>query len=164
MGVDRYLALGSDEFNAAWKLFQEQFPIPEGISHPAPFPKEVIAECVRIFAERVEGKYLKVLDPFAGVGRVHVLNYMVEGCWVDTYGMEIEEEWAVVHRHTVCGDSTLEAWIDETFDAIVTSPPYGNRLADGPSKGSKRISYADGLGRKLSPFNSAKYQWGRHVS
>jgi hypothetical protein len=67
-----------------------------------------------------------VFDPFAGVGTIHQLRpeFM-------TYGYEIEPEWAVMSQFTICGDSTdLPAAWNNTFAAVVTSPTYGNRMAD----------------------------------
>ena len=86
-----------------------------------------------------------VLDPFAGVGGVHQLADRYPA--LTTLGIEIEPELAELHPRTVHGDSrrasTLTAELcaaagrqlgpgDKPWvaDAIVTSPAYGNRLAD----------------------------------
>ena len=45
---------------------------------------------------------------------------------------------------------------------MVTSPTYGNRMADhhNARDGSKRITYRHTLGRALTPGNSGAMQWG----
>jgi len=86
-----------------------------------------------------------ILDPYAGIGRVHELGRD------DTYGIEIEPEWAATHQHTVWADSsTLRRvegeWADRYCsvvqkengergniarpNAVITSCDYGNRMAD----------------------------------
>jgi len=47
-------------------------------------------------------------------------------------------------------------------DAIVTSPTYGNRMADHheAKDDSTRLTYTHTLGRKLSEDNSGAMQWG----
>lgn len=70
-----------------------------------------------------------VLDPFAGVGRIHELRDLVED--LTTLGIEIEPEWAALHPSTWVGNS-LElplSWTDR-WDAVVTSVTYGNRFSD----------------------------------
>jgi SAM-dependent methyltransferase len=96
-----------------------------------------------------------VLDPFAGVGRIHNLPN-------DTLGVEIEPEWARSHPGTVNADALALPFPDDTFDAIVTSPTYGNRLADSHNArdGSVRHSYTHDLGRKLHANNSGAMHWG----
>jgi tRNA G10 N-methylase Trm11 len=68
----------------------------------------------------------KVLDPFAGTGRIHELRPRVQ-----TYGIEIEPEGAAMSRYTRVGDATKlpKKWTG-FFDAIATSCSYGNRMAD----------------------------------
>lgn len=99
-----------------------------------------------------------VLDPFAGVGRIHEL----ERPGRVTVGVEIELEWAATHPHTVCGDSTSLPFPNETFDYIATSPTYGNRMADhhNARDDSRRFTYKHMLGRDLHPNNSGRMQWG----
>jgi hypothetical protein len=66
-----------------------------------------------------------VLDPFAGVGGIHSLCKPAR-----TVGVELEPEWAACHPRTVVGDATRLPFPDNTFDAVATSPAYGNRMAD----------------------------------
>lgn len=73
-----------------------------------------------------------VLDPYAGIGGIHALRDLLPG--IDTLGVEIEEPFAACHPDTLWGDSReLAKRIGDragTITAVVTSPDYGNRLAD----------------------------------
>lgn len=98
------------------------------------------------------------LDPFAGTGKVHLL----ERKGLRTVGIEIEPEWAEIHPQTVVGNALHLPFPDSTFDAVVTSPCYGNRMADShdAKDDSKRNTYTHVLGRKLHSDNSGAMQWG----
>jgi len=121
-----------------------------GVSHPARYSTNLIP----IFADILDG-YDHVLDPFAGTGRIHDLP-------MHTVGIEIEPEWAALHPDTVEGSALELPWEDAEFDAVCTSPTYGNRLADShnASDPERRRSYTHDLGRKLSDDNSGAMQWG----
>lgn len=101
-----------------------------------------------------------VLDPFAGTGRIHELATDERR----TVGIEIEQEWADKHEDTIHGEAieTLEDMADDTFDAIATSPTYGNRMADhhNATDDSVRLTYKHTLGRDLTDGNSGAMQWG----
>jgi SAM-dependent methyltransferase len=60
------------------------------------------------------------------------------------------------------GDALNLPFPDDTFDGIVTSPCFGNRLADSHNAqdGSLRRSYTHDLGRKLREGNAGVMQWG----
>lgn len=133
--------------------------------HPAKFSQpilDVLARLVRAEATRVGHPYpLRVLDPFAGIGRVHQL---ARPDVIETVGVEIEPEWAACHHSTVCADSIewMSRWEGEPFDAICSSPCYGNRFSDShdAKDGSVRHSYTHDLGRPLSEGTSADLPWG----
>ncbi|HKX71384.1 MAG TPA: ParB N-terminal domain-containing protein [Acidimicrobiales bacterium] len=123
-----------------------------GISHPARFSLALLP----IFAEALPpDQYKVVLDPFAGTGRIHELENT-------TVGVEIEPEWAELHPDTQVGSALDLPFADGDFDAVCTSPCYGNRLADAhdAADGSVRRSYTHDLGRKLNPDNAGALQWG----
>ena len=123
-----------------------------GLSHPARYPNALIP----ILAAAVPvDQFLRVLDPFAGTGRIHQLPN-------ETVGIEIEPEWAALHDDTICGSALALPFDSDSFDAIVTSPTYGNRLADAGYSATpdRRHSYTFDLGRKLSDDNSGGMYWG----
>lgn len=106
------------------------------INHPATYSDEILRVIRIILDKRVAdpaaqiGRKAKILDPFAGTGRVHQLRppYF-------TYGVEIEKEWADLRVGTLHGDSRdlvnlLSGSGILPFDAVVTSPTYANRMAD----------------------------------
>lgn len=135
---------------------------------------------LRAEARRLD-RPIRVLDPFAGVGRVHSL---AEPDRIETVGVEIEPEWAACHSRTICADSL--GWMRDRepsryeivnaagealddlvvpfveFDAIATSPTYGNRMADSfaAKDDSKRNGYHFALGRRPTVGSSSTLQWG----
>lgn len=120
---------------------------------------DVLNKVIADEAELNEAR-LRVLDPMAGIGRIHDLDR----CGVyETIGVELEQEWVDAHPKTLQGDVTdlPDEWFD-SFDAVVTSPPYGNRMADhhNAKDGSKRITYKHVLGRDLTDGSGAGMQWG----
>jgi SAM-dependent methyltransferase len=127
-----------------------------GVSHPARYSSGM----VEFFASMLDQvRHHRVLDPFAGTGGIHALTEF----GFDTVGVELEPEWARLHDRTICG-SALELPFDggTTFDAIVTSPTYGNRLADSHNASDPHLrrSYTHDLGRQLSDGSSGAMQWG----
>lgn len=128
--------------------------------HPARYSPAVLAELqLSLAQEGLLGG--SILDPFGGVGGIHHLEGFQTVAW------EIEPEWAFESGKkglTVIGDSRQIAshYRPGTFDAIVTSPAYGNRMADHheAKDGSYRRTYRHLLGRPLSDGNSGGMQWG----
>lgn len=135
---------------------RRQPPKPE---HPARFSDPILEQAAAHLRET--GQTGLVLDPFAGTGRVHELR---ERAGVSTIGVELEQEWADKHEDTRQGNAleltdTIEP---DSIDAIVTSPTYGNRMADhhNATDDSTRLTYKHTLGRDLSEGNSGAMQWG----
>lgn len=129
-------------------------------SHPAKYTDTILTELAGILAdEQARRGPIRVLDPMAGIGRIHTLASL----GIITVGVELEPEWAEQHPDTLVGDALNLRFADATFSAIVVSPAYGNRLADsyaGDPKGSRRLTYRISLGRPLSPSNGGQLQWG----
>lgn len=128
-----------------------------GVPHPATYSDSILP----ILAETLDPKIFRVLDPFAGVGKIHELRRMVD--WkIETVGIEIEPEWAANHPDTLVGNALDLPFESGYFDAVVTSPTYGNRMADSfnSSDNSIRRTYTHDLGRKLARANSGAMQWG----
>lgn len=128
--------------------------------HPAKFSPVVlgvIRDLIREMDERLDWHHTNILDPFAGVGGIHLLN---DGVMMRrTFAVELEPEWAAESAMlgpTWCGDFfefkptgtmldsmseghprraismnalMLHPW-PVMYDAVVTSPTYGNRMAD----------------------------------
>ena len=61
------------------------------------------------------------------------------------------------------GDAEFLPYKDDFFEAICTSPTYGNRMADHfeAKDGSKRNTYRYAIGRALDEENTGKMQWGK---
>lgn len=105
-----------------------------------------------------------VLDPLAGTGKIGLLReYGFQGRIVAN---ELEPEWAYQapdHVEVHVGDATCMDWAqDEEFEAIVTSPVYGNRMSDHfeAKDSSRRYTYRHALGRALHPNNTGRLHWG----
>jgi SAM-dependent methyltransferase len=129
----------------------------DGVRHPARFSDRILD----VLAVHVAGSAV-LLDPFAGTGRTHELR-AVPGV-VRTIGVEIEPEWAALHPDTLVGDALdLGALVAPgSIDHVVTSPTYGNRMADhhDAKDDSVRNTYKHALGRDLANHNSGQMQWG----
>ena len=125
--------------------------------HPAKFTRGVL---IKIAPYLPRHKGARILDPFAGVGGVFGLYNL--GFKGEIVGIEIEPEWAANNPGIIVGNALHLDFPDSYFDAIVTSPVYGNRMSDhhNAKDGSKRNTYTHVLGRELHPDNSGKIQWG----
>lgn len=135
---------------------KKQFPFMKGgvmIRHPAKYSDSLMP----IFDE-ILPKEGKILDCFAGTGKLRTVRE-------DAILLELEPEWANISG-AIVGDATNMPFEDCSFDAVCTSPTYGNRMADAfidhkPEKNYKRNTYTHCLGRNLSDNNSGKLQWGK---
>lgn len=125
--------------------------------HPAQFSKglfPVFLDILKTYGD----SHLPLLDPFAGTGGTHVLR----SHGYQTVGVELEPEWAYQNIHNIVGDATRLPFGDETFGTILTSPCYGNRMADHhvAKDGSYRRTYTHLMGRELHKRNAGAMQWG----
>lgn len=137
--------------------------------HPAKFSQRILdhlaAELHRELIPRTDP--LRVLDPFAGVGGVHQLAHHgdIAVAPIETVGVELEPEWAEAHPDTIVGDArhlVPGLFARHSFDAVVTSPAYGNRMADSYDgrDGTRRHTYRCALGRELTAGNGGGLHWG----
>jgi hypothetical protein len=132
------------------------FDLPAAVPrHPAKYSWEILP-----VLERLARPYDKVLDVFAGTGeRLLMIR-------PDAYLNEIEPKWAAVSQRqtdrSFVGDAQILRWADGEFDAVITSPPYGNRMADhhNAKDGSRRVTYRHYLGEPLQPNNAGMTEWG----
>lgn len=143
------------------------------VDHPATYSAEILLRLRELVQNEVivKQKDLSLLDPMGGVGKIHRLGsvYFLDhnhytGFNVTTHAIELEPEWADQHRLTRVGDATqLHSYYRPgIFDIIMTSPPYGNRMADHheAKDDSKRYTYKHMLGRDLTEGNVGELQWG----
>lgn len=130
------------------------------MQHPAPFTPALLPVMARLLPSHSR----RILDPFAGTGRVAELRRWLPQA--EFYGYEIEPEWALQACAAGCcctrGDARFLHYPADTFDAVCTSPTYGNRMADhhAARDNSPRHTYRHVLGRALTPGNSGAMQWG----
>lgn len=103
--------------------------------HPAKWSAavlDVLTELVEAEAEALDRR-LRVLDPFAGVGRQRLADRLGTAAVTEVVGVELQPEWSALagDELTVLGDATdlPVAW-GGVFDVVATSPCYGNRMAD----------------------------------
>lgn len=98
--------------------------------HPAKWSASVLvalADAAAAEAERV-GHTLSVLDPFAGVGRSRLAEAMTPHAH-NVDGVELQPEWSD-DGDTMEGDAADLPFPADTYDAVMSSPCYGNRCAD----------------------------------
>lgn len=132
--------------------------------HPAKYNAALLAELSRLIwleAHRLRRarRPVRVLDPFAGTGRLQ----WVAGGPVHVVAVDLELEWvSQASGDAVRSDATRLPFADDTFDVIATSPTYGNRMADryDGRDGSRRHTYRIDLGRMPTDGSSAVMQWG----
>lgn len=122
--------------------------------HPATYTDALLTTFARMLAGR-----RRILDPFGGTGGVFALSHWLPDALIEA--VEIEPEWAAQHPKTTLGNALVLPWADGYFDAICTSPAYGNRMADTLLRDVyKRRTYASELARELHKDNGGALQWG----
>lgn len=121
--------------------------------HPARYSPQLMPHFARLLAG-----YARILDPMAGTGeRLRALR-------PDAFLNEIQPRWAR-GAGAVNGDALHLPFAAASFDAVLVSPTYGNRMADTfedkqPAKHYLRNTYTHAYGAKLHPHNSGGLQWG----
>jgi tRNA G10 N-methylase Trm11 len=136
------------------------FDLPEANpQHPAKYTDALLSAFVRML-----NGCNRILDPFGGTGKVFLLNVWYPD--MDIQAVEIEPEWARINPRTTLGNALALPWRDNYFDAICTSPTYGNRMADrlidlsNCARDYNYITYSQKLNRNLHQDNSGAMQWG----
>ena len=129
------------------------------LKHPAKYADSFLPA----FAGMLKGCE-KVYDPFGGTGKLaRIKDHGFSG---KVYCCEIEPEWTSIEPDVdtwFIDDCAKTDYIqDNYFDAICTSPTYGNRMADhfNSKDKSHRITYKHYLGRDLNAENTGRMQWG----
>jgi DNA modification methylase len=138
--------------------------------HPAPFSFTDVSKLLRFFTKRGS----KVLDPFLGVGST------IKACIEmgrKGFGIELNEKWCEItkirlkeecnyiieNKHLICDDShnILNYFEPNSFDFIITSPPYWNILnknkdykAKERSNNGYDINYSNGNKHDLGNIES----------
>ena len=132
--------------------------------HPAKWSQPILDKLAEVAKEEAEllGRPLRVVDPFAGSGLGRLAAALTPS---EVWGVELEPEWAAAHPNTLVGDALelRRVFADRPpFDAVVTSPCYGSRMADAhdAKDGSTRLTYKHRLGRDPNPGSAAVLQWG----
>lgn len=144
------------------------------VRHPAkysdallPVIREAVQDWWLGYCDLDDFRWPVVLDPFGGVGKIHGLALL----GVTTVSHELEWEWVVQGKDqvnaangvNVQGNALQLPFRDGCVDVVVTSPTYGNRMADkhNARDGSRRNTYTHAMGRKLHEQNSGTMQWGK---
>lgn len=129
--------------------------------HPARFSKQLLPCLAKGIGD--PSVPLRILDPFAGTGeRLLEIKNLYHPLSTFT-GIEIQPLWASVTPSIVQVGNALALPFDkESFDVILTSPTYGNRMADHheAKDTSTRNTYRHRHGSPLHPHNSGAMQWG----
>lgn len=130
------------------------FDIPANPHHPAKYTDSLLLAMALMLSGR-----RRILDPFGGSGKVFLLEHWLPDAEIQA--VEIEPEFAAINPRTRQGNALHLLWTDDYFDAVCTSPTYGNRMADKFLRDTyKRKTYAGELRRELHPDNSGAMQWG----
>lgn len=132
------------------------FDVAANPKHPARYTDVLLP----VMAGMLRGRR-RILDPFGGTGKVFLLERWLPDAQIEA--VEIEPEFAAIHPRTTLGNALALPWEAGHFDAVCTSPTYGNRMADttlSSSKGNTWQTYTCKIGRKLHPDNSGAMDWG----
>ncbi len=122
-------------------------------AHPATYTPVLLP----VMASILKGRR-RILDIFGGEGGIFALQHWL-GDDVQIEAIEIEPKFAAMHPRTTLGNALHLPWADNSFDAIFTSPTYGNRFADKFRPGADCFSYAQAIEGELQPDNTGAMRW-----
>jgi tRNA G10 N-methylase Trm11 len=120
-------------------------------------PAKMHPALARALVEDYSAPDALVLDPFAGCGTT---LHAARACGRKGYGVEIEAGFAgaaAKHGCMVQGDALALPFASSTFDAVVTSPPYGEAIgragdrAPEKTAANKRKYEEARFGKALTP-------------
>jgi len=141
---------------------------PEPTRHPAMFSPPLLKTIANLLGPPPPGQPPLLLDPMGGVGTVGTLRHFG---W-HVISNEIEMEWACQAPGNgstpTVGDAAALPYADHSFAAAVTSPAYGNRLADhympvdlSARSHKVRRTYPMYLRRQVHDRSAARFHWGK---
>jgi len=147
--------------------------VPRGCSshrHPARFRPHHLVVAGELLAELlpgpVAGEAVRVLDPMCGTGwelhdwATNPFRSAERPPIVDLSLFDVTE-WADRVSYVQRGDARDLPLAADTVDAVVTSPPWGNRMADAMSTdGDQRVTYSDRRGSPADAHDISGMQWG----
>lgn len=128
------------------------------VRHPAVYSDVLMP----YFIELAKG-HNRLLDPFAGTGKIGLIKEHVD---IEVHANELEREWLSDNRYGCDRLFYQDAEFLDTgmlYDIIITSPTYGNRMADHfkASNPNGRFTYTHCLGRDLTEGNTGVMHFGK---
>lgn len=131
--------------------------------HPAKFSDPILDAAALLLFQHGLKRGASLLDPFAGTGKgveffANLGLTSLGDMRLEARGVDLEPSES---QRVVCGDATeLSRYWTDQWNAVVTSPTYGNRMADKDMRPSVAGTYMKWLGREASPGSSCHLQWG----
>lgn len=145
--------------------------------HPAKFSAPILIEIQQMWERaydpvrhgyvQLPRKKPKIWDPFGGMGGAQTIDRALDA---EVYCTEIEWEWAVQSvdtRRVVCADSQKPPFRADTFQGVITSPCYGNRMADhheakDPCSACLGKGCGNNSGREMCKYDARRSTKGLH--
>lgn len=131
-------------------------------SHPAKFSDEIIEDIAFTLSKYKFPTHGVILDPFAGTGKISRLRNNLNFPFTGQIICNDIDDWGNAHSVEFYHVDSEILTLSNKVGAIITSPTYGNRMADHfePKDDSKRYTYRLGLGKDLNPENTGRMHFG----